>query len=109
MKQLNPLAAARSAVAANPARPATAILHDSPEMRLVVFRIGAGQEVAPHVSKSRVMLQVLEGSGLLSGKDSELLCSIGDAVTYEPGEMHGMKSAGGEVLLLATITPRPQR
>jgi quercetin dioxygenase-like cupin family protein len=83
------------------------LLLDSPEVRLVVFRIAPGQQVPPHVSKSRVTLKVLEGSGILSGGDSEMPCSAGDVVTYEPGELHGMRSTGQEMLLLATITPRP--
>ncbi len=107
MKKFDPLSAARAAVAANTTRPAMAVIHDSPEMRLVVFRVGAGQQVAPHHSRSRVMIQVLEGSGILSGGDSEMSCTRGDLVTYEPGERHGMRSDGKEFLLLATITPRP--
>jgi quercetin dioxygenase-like cupin family protein len=107
MKKLNPLSQARAAVAANPTRPATATIHDSPEIRLVVFRLGVGQQVAVHTSKSRVTLQVLEGEGVLSGGDTEMACTAGDVVAYEPGEPHGMKSADGELLLLAAITPRP--
>lgn len=107
MKRLDPVSGARSAVTANPTRPATAVMHDSPEMRLVVFRIGVAQKVAVHSSKSRVMLQVLEGSGVLSGGDSEIDCVKGDVVIYEPGEQHGMRSIDEELLLLATITPRP--
>ena len=107
MKKLDPLAAARSAVAANNTRPAMAVIHDSPEARLVVFRIAPAQQVAPHHSKSRVMIQVLEGSGILSGADSEMDCAAGELVTYEPGEQHGMRAVDQELLLLATITPRP--
>ena len=54
-----------------------------------------------------MMLQVLEGSGVLSGGDSEIDCTEGDVVVYEPGEQHGMRSTDKELLLLATITPRP--
>jgi quercetin dioxygenase-like cupin family protein len=107
MKKIDPVSQARSAVASNPTRPATAVIHDSPEMRLVVFRIGVAQQVAVHTSKSRVMLQVLEGSGVLVAGDSEFDCAKGDVVVYEPGERHGMKSIDKELLLLATITPRP--
>lgn len=107
MKKLDPLTAARSAVAANNTRPAMAVIHDSPEARLVVFRIAPGLQVAPHHSRSRVMIQVLDGSGILSGGDSDMDCARGDLVTYEPGEQHGMRSIDQELLLLATITPRP--
>ena len=107
MTHLDPRAAARAAVAANPLRPASAIVHDAPDARLVVFRLAPGQEVAPHTSPSTVLLTVLEGSGTLSGGDGERPCATGDVVTYEPGELHGMRATDGELLLLATIAPRP--
>ncbi len=111
MTTLDPRRAAREAVAANPTRPATAIVHDGPDARLVVFRLAPGQAVAPHRSPSTVQLAVLEGSGTLSGEEdgakSERPCVAGDVVLYAPNELHGMRATDGELLLLATITPRP--
>ena len=108
MKAHYPSAAALGAVAANPDRPATAILHDSPDARLVVFRLAPGQFVPPHRSTSTVMLHVLKGSGEVSGADDAVVAvSPGDLVTYEPNELHGMRATKEELLLLATITPRP--
>jgi quercetin dioxygenase-like cupin family protein len=104
---LDPRTAARDAVAASPTRPATAVIHDAPDARLVVFRIAPGQEVAPHTSVSTVLLTVLAGSGILSGGDEERRCAAGELVTYPPGERHGMRAIDEELLLLATITPRP--
>ncbi len=111
MKPLNVLHAARGAVAADANRPATALVLDSPDARLVVFRLAAGQEVPPHRSSSTVLLSVLSGSGTLSGESAEgpvdRPCTQGDVVAYEPNELHGMRATDGELLLLATITPRP--
>jgi quercetin dioxygenase-like cupin family protein len=107
MTSVNPLAAARSAVAPSASRPATAILFDEPDARLVVFRIGAGQSVAPHRSPSTVMLTVLHGDGFVAGADGEQPCHAGDLFTFEPNETHGMRADASELLLLATITPRP--
>ena len=107
MIALAPQAAAREAHAAHAARPATAILHDSADLRLVVFRLAPGQAVPPHRSASTVMLTVLAGAGTLSGGDDERACAAGDVVVYDPGELHGMRATDGELLLLATITPRP--
>jgi quercetin dioxygenase-like cupin family protein len=104
---LDPVAAAHAAHAAHPERPATALLHDSDDLRLVVFRLAPGQAVAPHTSPSTVMLTVLAGTGLLSGATQERRCGPGDAVVYPPEELHGMRATDGELLLLATITPRP--
>lgn len=107
MIALDPRAAARGAHAAAPDRPATAILHDSDDARLVVFRIAPGQAVPPHRSASTVTLAVLEGAGTLSGGDGERACAAGDVVVYRPNELHGMRAGDVELLLLATITPRP--
>ena len=113
MTALDAMTAARHAVAAAPERPATAILHDSPDARLVVFRLAPGQHVTPHRSSSTVALQVLSGSGEVSGEadGAEPTRSVkaGDIVMYAPGELHGMRAAVDELLLLATITPRPGR
>jgi quercetin dioxygenase-like cupin family protein len=107
MTTLDPRGAARAARAANDRRPATAIVHDTADARLVVFRLAPGQEVPPHSSASTVLLTVLEGAGVLSGADEERTCRTGDVVAYAPGELHGMRATEGELLLLATITPRP--
>ena len=112
MKALDrPLDLARTAVAANAARPATAVLHDTADVRQVVFRLEPGQSVPPHRSVSTVLLTVLEGNGILSGEKSgtviERACIAGDVVAYEPNELHGMRADGNTLLLLATITPRP--
>lgn len=107
MKLLDPLAAARAAVSANPSRSATAVVLDTPDARLVVFRIAPGQEVPPHTSPSTVLLTVLAGRGTIAGADEERECRAGDLVAYEPGELHSMRATGEELLLLATITPRP--
>jgi quercetin dioxygenase-like cupin family protein len=108
---LDPRRAAREAVAASPSRPATAVLHDSPDARLVVFRIAPGQAVPPHRSSSTVQLLVLEGTGTLSGEEAgapvDRPCAAGDVALYAPNELHGMRAADDTLLLLATITPRP--
>jgi len=112
MTRLDAMHAARDAVSAHPDRPATAIVHDVADARLVVFRLAAGQTVAPHRSTSTVLLAVLAGAGVLSGEEDgapvERPCVAGDMVAYAPSELHGMRAdRGEELLLLATITPRP--
>ncbi|HYD52883.1 MAG TPA: cupin domain-containing protein [Gemmatimonadaceae bacterium] len=111
MKRLDPLRAAREAVAPNGTRPATAILHDSADARLVVFRLAPGQSVPPHRSASAVQLTVLEGTGLVAaevdGAAVEQPVAVGAMVAYEPNELHWMRAVDQELLLLATITPRP--
>jgi quercetin dioxygenase-like cupin family protein len=111
MLVIDPRRAARDAVAANPTRPATAVVHDSDDARLIVFRIAPGQSVAPHRSVSTVQLTVLGGSGVLTGEHegaaAEHPCAAGDVVVYAPNELHGMRAGDETLTLLATITPRP--
>jgi quercetin dioxygenase-like cupin family protein len=107
MKTLDARHAAADAVAANPSRPATAVVHDSRDARLVVFRLAPGQAVAPHRNASTVMLTVIAGRGLVSGAEGEQPVAAGTVVAYEPNELHGMRAVDEEFVLLATIAPRP--
>ena len=107
MKIHSPLQIAFSAPAANPGRPATTIVHDSADARLVVFRIEPGQRVPPHTSTSTVILTVLAGNGLVTGGDAERPVAPKDVVAYAPGELHGMEATEETLVILATIAPRP--
>lgn len=104
---LDPTGAARDAVAAQPSRPATSMLLDRADTRLVVFRIAPGQAVPPHRSDATVLLSVLTGSGVISGGDGERPCTEGDVIAFEPGELHGMRALDETFQLLAVIAPRP--
>lgn len=107
MKTYAPGTDAEEAVAAHPGRPAISVMHDSPDARLVTFRIEPGQRVPPHTSVSTVILTVLSGSGTVTGGDEERAVVAGDVVAYEPGEMHGMEAGDETLMILATIAPRP--
>ena len=107
MKVLDVFDSAVRAVTASPSRPATAILHDADQARHVVFRIGPGQQVAPHTSTSAVTLVAIAGTGTVSGPEGERPVKAGDLVVYAPGEMHGMRAVDDTLVLLAVITPRP--
>ena len=109
MRVLEPAAAAREAVAAHPERPATALVYDEPDVRLVVFRIAPGQAVAAHTSPSTVTLHVLSGAGMVSGAEGERHVRAGQVVMYGPNEPHSMRATDQELVLLAGITPRPGR
>ena len=107
MKVTHLLSLADHAVSARPEKPATAIAHDCPDARSVVFRIQPGQQVPEHTSDSSVTLVVLDGMGFVSGAEGDRIVSRGDLVTYEPNEPHGMRAASTTLVLLALIAPRP--
>jgi len=107
MNIYEPTVLAARAVSANPTRPATAIVHDAPGTRVIVFRIEPGQQVAPHTSRSTVTLSIVAGGGLVSGSDGERLVHAGDLVVYGPNEVHGMRAVDKPLVLVALIAPRP--
>ncbi len=107
MKSYEPRRLAADAVGAKPERPATAVVHDGPDARLVVFRIEPGQSVAPHTSTSTVVLSVVAGNGVVSGASGERAVQPGDVIVYEPNELHGMRALVEQFVVLATIAPRP--
>lgn len=107
MNVVSVLASAGAAVSGRSDRPATAVLHDSPDARAIVFRIDPGQEVAPHTSTSTVLLSVVAGHGRVSGASGERAVGPGDLVTYDVGELHGMRAMGEQLVIAAVITPRP--
>ncbi len=101
--------AAVAAEAASPGqdRAATKLVHDAPDVRLVVFRLEPGQRVEPHTSASTVVLAVAAGSGLVLGPDGERSVRAGNVVTYAPNELHAMRALSHHLVLLAIIAPRP--
>lgn len=107
MKVYDAPALANGAVSAKPGRPATALAHDSPEARVVLFRLEPGEEVPVHASASTVLLTVVSGQGTVTGTSGEHTVHAGSIVAYEPHEPHGMRASAGEFVIAATITPRP--
>ena len=107
MKIYAPRRVAAVAAVARADRPATATVHDSADVRLVVFRIEPGQQVATHTNASTVVLTVLEGSGLVTGADGERAVGAGDVIAFEPREPHGMRATDQRFMLIAAIAPRP--
>ena len=98
---------AAAAVSTNATRPATALMHDSADARVVMFRIEPGQQVAEHTSSSTVLLIVISGSGVVSGATGESTVRAGDIIAYAVDEPHGMRANDEPFVLAAVITPRP--
>ncbi len=107
MRAFNPQEVAAGAVTANPAKAASALLHDSPDARLIVFRIEPGQQVQPHTSPSTVILFVASGTGVVSGAEGERPARRGDVIVYASGELHGMRADDEQLVIFAVVAPRP--
>jgi quercetin dioxygenase-like cupin family protein len=104
--EVSPLAAV--AIAARPDRPATAVIHDSADARVVLFRIEPGQQVAMHTSASTVLLTIVSGSGTVAGQEGERTVKAGEIVAYAPHEPHGMRAGDEQLVIAAVIAPRPR-
>jgi quercetin dioxygenase-like cupin family protein len=111
MRIHNCLEIASKAVSGSVGRAASAIVHDSPDVRLVVFRMNLDDSVAMHTSTSTVVLSAISGTGVISGpvggEIQDVTVSTGTVVTFEPNELHGMRASQGPFVVLAAITPRP--
>ncbi len=89
-------------------RPATTVLHDEPNLRVVAFTLLPGQVVPAHSSTSTVLVHVLSGNGYFLGDNGSVPLAAGRTVAYAPGESHGMEAGPDGLRFLATIAPRPQ-
>ena len=107
MHHYQPITIAENASAPRATSPATVVVHDSDAVRMIVFRIEPGQQVAEHTSPSTVILTVLQGEGLVLSAGAAVPAKAGDVVAYAPREVHGMRALAERFVVLATITPRP--
>jgi quercetin dioxygenase-like cupin family protein len=90
-----------------PERPATRVLHDEPNLRVIAFHLLPGQTVPPHKNASTVMVQVISGEGRFSGEDGEATLRAGESAVYRPGETHSISALDGPLVFHAVIAPRP--
>jgi len=90
----------------DPRRRVVKIVHDSPQVRLALFCLGPGQEVAAHTAPSQVVFYALEGQGRVTVGTEEAPIQAGDLVFCPPQVPHGIK--GGPLVALAVVAPRPE-
>lgn len=93
--------------AARAERPATAVLHDEPNARVLAFHLSPGQAVPPHHSTSTVVVHVVSGSGTFRGADGEAALTAGQSAVYAPGETHSMQAGDEPLHFIAVLTPAP--
>jgi quercetin dioxygenase-like cupin family protein len=93
--------------AAQPDRPATELLHDENNARIIAFHLQPGQQVKPHRSESTVFVQVVAGGGWFRGESTQAYLTAGEGAVYEPGELHSIDAGDTPLRFLAIITPRP--
>ncbi len=90
-------------------RPASAVLHDEDDLRVVAFTLQPGQAVPAHSSTSTVTLHVLAGDGRFLGAGNAAATLVpGQTAVYAPGESHAIFAGPDGVRFLAFIAPRPR-
>ncbi|MCL5957822.1 MAG: cupin domain-containing protein [Chloroflexi bacterium] len=90
----------------DPSRYTATLLYDSDNMRVVLFALGPGQELSPHVSSSEVMMHAVEGQGSFIVGNDRVEARPGIIAVCEPNVPHGA-IADGELVFVAVIAPRP--
>lgn len=108
MKVYDTGALAAGAVATRADRPATALVHDTNDARVVLFRLEPGQSVPMHTSASTVLLSILAGTGFVSGAEGERMVTPGAIIAYAEHEPHGMRAGDEQFVIAAVIAPRPR-
>lgn len=91
-----------------PERHGSRLVHQSPDARVVAFRLQQGQVIPPHSSDSTVVVQVVDGEGVFEGADGELRLGPGAAAVYAPGETHSIRALEGGLHFLAILAPSPR-
>jgi quercetin dioxygenase-like cupin family protein len=92
---------------ARPERPATAIVHDEANVRVIAFHLLPGQAVPPHHNRSTVIVQVISGEGTFSGDEAREVLRAGQSAVYAPGETHAIEAGGEPLHFIAILCPRP--
>jgi quercetin dioxygenase-like cupin family protein len=88
-------------------RPRTKMLYDSTGFRAVLFCLEKGQGVGRHSTASEVVMQLYKGSGTVIVGDKEHSMKAGEIIVSRPGEVHGFRSEGERMVVLALIVPPP--
>jgi quercetin dioxygenase-like cupin family protein len=87
----------------NPEHTATKMLRDPLGFRAVLFCLDEGQTVPRHANPNEVMMHVYKGSGTIIVGDVEHAVREGEFTVARPNEMHGIRSEGEKMVVLALI------
>ncbi len=82
------------------------MLSDSPEMRIALMCLEAGQKLEPHKAPLRLLMYVVEGKGTITVGEESLEVDEKTCVPCDPMIMHGFAADKGEKLvIMAVVTP----
>jgi quercetin dioxygenase-like cupin family protein len=82
-------------------------LVQTPELRSVLFAFDEGQELTPHTSRRRALIQILSGAcEFLFNGDWHRLQS-GALLHLPPGHLHAVRATAGAFTMLLTLAGEP--
>ena len=82
------------------------VLFSTPEARMVMIDLAAGEELGDHGVHERAIIQVARGSIELTSARGTTTCAQGSVVLLEPGERHAVRASEAARILL-TLAPWP--
>jgi quercetin dioxygenase-like cupin family protein len=82
------------------------MIAETPEMRVALMCLEAGQELQPHKAPLRLMMYCVEGKGVFTVGDEEIEADEKTAILVDPQVPHGFKASKGErLVVMAVVTP----
>ena len=82
------------------------MLAETPEMRVALMCLEAGQELKPHKAPLRLMMYCVEGRGVFTVGEQEIEADEKTAILVDPMVPHGFKASKGErLVVMAVVTP----
>lgn len=82
------------------------MLFDSPEMRIALMCLEAGQKLEPHKAPLRLLMYVVEGSGTFTVGDKKIVANEKTCIPCDPMVPHGFSAdKGDKLVVMAVVTP----
>jgi quercetin dioxygenase-like cupin family protein len=82
------------------------MLAETPEMRVALMCLEAGQELKPHKAPLRLMMYCVEGKGIFTVGEEEIEADEKTAIVVDPLVPHGFKASKGQrLVVMAVVTP----
>ena len=82
------------------------VLFSTPEARMVMIDLAAGEALGDHAVHERAIIQVARGSVEVTSERGATICGEGAVVLLEPGERHAVL-AREHARVLLTLAPWP--
>jgi quercetin dioxygenase-like cupin family protein len=82
------------------------VLFSTPEARMVMIDLAAGEQLGEHEVHERAIIHVARGSVELTSGNTATICGQGTVVLLEPGERHSVR-APEHARILLTLAPWP--